>query len=49
LSYSEITAVEGIKLPLPEWRNVVRSSAVDSVTGLINGFFGWFGSLGIFA
>ena len=40
--------VAGVNLPLPERRNRPLPSAVSSVPGLVNGFFEWFGSLGIF-
>jgi phospholipid/cholesterol/gamma-HCH transport system permease protein len=48
LSDRGFTVVAGVNLPLPERRNRPLPSAVSSVPGLVNGFFEWFGSLGIF-
>jgi phospholipid/cholesterol/gamma-HCH transport system permease protein len=48
LSSSRVTAVAGIDPPLQGRPELFASSAVNSVTELVNGFFEWFGSLGIF-
>jgi phospholipid/cholesterol/gamma-HCH transport system permease protein len=50
LSDSEFTTVAGVNPPLAERRLPVRAAAeVGSGTGLINGFFDWFGNLGVFS
>jgi len=49
LSDSEFTAIAGVHLPLPERRNKPLPSFAGSVGGLVNGFFEWFGSLGVFS
>jgi phospholipid/cholesterol/gamma-HCH transport system permease protein len=50
LSDREFTAVAGIKSPLTKRQRPLRTSAdAEPATGLINGFFDWFGSLSIFA
>ena len=50
MSDREFTAVAGINTPLPKRQRPLRTSAdAEPATGLINGFFEWFGSLGIFA
>src|SRR5271166_5151309 len=43
------TTVAGIHPPLPLRRIDVISSVASSATGLFNGFFEWFGELGIFS
>ena len=48
MSSSRVTAVAGIDPPLQGRPELFASSAVNSVTELVNGFFEWFGSLGIF-
>jgi phospholipid/cholesterol/gamma-HCH transport system permease protein len=49
LSNSELTTVAGINPTLPGRRTISVPSNVSPATGLINGFFEWFGSLGIFS
>jgi len=44
-----VIAVEGFSPPIPERRSEPMPSVAGSVTGLVNGFFEWFGSLGIFS
>ena len=48
MSSPRVTAIAGIDPPLHGRRDVFASSAVNSITGLVSGFFEWFGSLGIF-
>jgi phospholipid/cholesterol/gamma-HCH transport system permease protein len=42
-------AVEGFNPPIPERRAEPMPSVIDSIPNLVNGFFEWFGSLGIFS
>jgi phospholipid/cholesterol/gamma-HCH transport system permease protein len=44
-----VIAVEGFNPPIPVRRVEPVTSVIDSVPNLINGFFEWFGSLGIFS
>ena len=45
---SEFTSVAGINPPIPGGRTGPVTTAVDSVSGLVNDCFEWFGNLGIF-
>ena len=49
MSNSGFTTVAAINPPIPERRSEPLPSVAGSVTGLVNGFFEWFGSLGIFS
>jgi phospholipid/cholesterol/gamma-HCH transport system permease protein len=44
-----ITAVAGINPTLPEPRSAPSPPVVDSGTGMVNDFFDWFGSLGVYS
>jgi len=44
-----LATVKGLNPPLPARRAGLVSSVVDSAAGLSNGFFEWFGELGIFS
>jgi phospholipid/cholesterol/gamma-HCH transport system permease protein len=48
LSNSGFTTVATVLPPLPGRRSIPISAVEDPATGLIGGFFEWFGSLGIF-
>jgi phospholipid/cholesterol/gamma-HCH transport system permease protein len=48
VSGQAINAIEGIKPSLPERQSEAITSSVDAVAKLVNDFFEWFGSLGIF-
>jgi len=48
LSDNVFTTVEGINPPLPGGGTTPVPSAVNFATGLVGGFFEWFGNLGIF-
>jgi phospholipid/cholesterol/gamma-HCH transport system permease protein len=49
LSDRGITAGAGIDLPSTERSEMPVPSAADNATGMVGGFFGWFGNLGIFS
>ena len=48
MSDNVFTTVEGINPPLPGGGTTPVPSAVNFATGLVGGFFEWFGNLGIF-
>ena len=49
MSNRGFTTVAEINPPLPVRRTDLLSSVASSATGLFNGFFEWFGELGIFS